>query len=741
MSEGNETCGLTIARVALDVPVDTLFDYRIEAGQQVAPGDRVRVPLGRRTAVGVVMEIGSEPAVSREKLRPLLEVLQDEARLAPDILALLRFCHRYYHHPIGQVVATALPAAARRAKPLRLEDPPRYFPTLKLMAAGAEVFPPRQVLARRLARRLLDLGCLEVTEARHLSPRWRLAMARLLALGFVECRSEPPKPPQTGNGLPLPPLTPEQGAAANQIHNHLDQYHTWLLHGVTGSGKTQVYLHLIAQVVAGGRQALMLVPEINLTPQLEERVRSTLPSARMITLHSGLPEAERTRHWLLAATGQADVVLGTRLAVFTPLPRLGLLVVDEEHDPSFKQQEGLRYSARDLAILRAHSRNVPVVLGSATPSLESYANAQAGRYRRLTLTRRAHADATLPSVRIVDVRGAADPGDLLSAPLREALAERLARGEQSLIYLNRRGFAPVLYCRACSWTSECRRCATKLVLHTADRRLRCHHCGAEAAPPARCPHCGNADLLPLGHGTQRLEAALRSAFPGIRLLRVDRDSTRRRHAWPAMRRAIHEGAVDVLVGTQMLAKGHDFSRLTLVGIVDPDAALYAADFRASERLFAQLTQVAGRAGRADRAGEVILQTRFPDHPLYKALAAHSYDAFAQATLEERRQTGFPPYAHQALLRAAAHRLEACLAFLGAAAQAAGDAGEAQKGVAVFDPVPAALPRRKGLFQAQLLVQSQSREALQRFLAGWAPRLEHLAARRVRWSLDVDPLEL
>ncbi len=737
MTEASETSGLTIARVALDVPIDTLFDYRIEAGQRVAPGDRVRVALGRRTAVGVVMETGSEPAVSRERLRPIQEVLPDEVRLASDVLAILRFCQRYYHYPIGQVVATALPAAARRAKPLRLEDPRRYFPTPRLAAAGIEVLPPRQVLARRLARRLLESGGLEAAEARRLSPRWRPAMARLLAQGLAECRSEPREPRESGNGTSLPPLTPEQATAADRIRANLDRYHTWLLHGVTGSGKTEVYLHLIAEVVAGGRQALMLVPEINLTPQLEERVRSALPGALVVTLHSGLPEAERTRHWLLAATGEADIVLGTRLAVFTPLPRLGFLVVDEEHDPSFKQQEGLRYSARDLAVLRARSRNVPVVLGSATPSLESHANALAGRYRRLTLTRRAHAEATLPSVRIVDLRGAAGPGELLSAPLREALGERLARGEQSLIYLNRRGFAPVLFCRACGWTSQCRRCAAKLVFHAADRRLRCHHCGAEAMPPARCPDCGSADLLPLGHGTQRLEGALRSAFPGIRVLRVDRDSTRRRQAWPAMRRSIHEGAVDVLVGTQMLAKGHDFSRLTLVGIVDPDAALYAADFRASERLFAQLMQVAGRAGRADRAGEVILQTRFPDHPLYRALAAHSFEAFAEAALGERREAGFPPYVHQALLRAAGHRLEACLAFLAAAAQAA---GEARKGVSVFDPVPAALPRRKGLFQAQLLVQSASREALQRFLDGWVPRLEHLAARRVRWSLDVDPLE-
>lgn len=739
MSGERQPGGTIIARVALDVPSDTLFDYRIGPGQRISPGDRVRVPLGRRTTVGVVLEVASESEVPEERLRPITEVLADEARLPPDILALLRFCHRYYHHPIGQVVATALPAGTRRARSLRLQHRRRYFPTARLASTGVEAVPARQVVARRLALRLLASGSLDEAEARRLSPRWAQAMARLLAQGLAECRTEPRRPRSASATARLLPLTEEQEAVASAIRASLDRYHTWLLHGVTGSGKTEVYLHLIADVVNAGRQALMLVPEINLTPQLEERVRACLPGASVVTLHSGLPEAERTQHWLLAATGHADIVLGTRLAVFTPLPRLGLVVVDEEHDSSFKQQEGLRYSARDLAVLRGHDRNVPVVLGSATPSLESYANALAGRYQRLTLTRRAHVEATLPQVRIVNMRSCA-AGELLSAPLKAALRERLARGEQSLVYLNRRGYAPVLFCSGCGWTSGCRRCAAKLVLHATDERLRCHHCGAETAIPARCPACGNADLLPLGHGTQRLEDALRAEFPQIRLLRVDSDTTRRRHAWQAMRRAIREGSIDVLVGTQMLAKGHDFSRLTLVGIVDPDAALFAADFRASERLFAQLMQVAGRAGRAQRPGEVILQTRFPDHPLYRALAAHSYDAFAQAALRERREAGFPPYVHQALLRTDGLRLEACLAFLGAAAHAASELKQARRGVTVFDPVPAALPRRKGLFHAQLLVQAPSREALQRFLDAWVPRLGLLSARRVRWSLDVDPLE-
>ncbi|HSO06497.1 MAG TPA: primosomal protein N', partial [Pelomicrobium sp.] len=452
--------------------------------------------------------------------------------------------------------------------------------------------------------------------------------------------------------------------------------------------------------------------------------------------HSGVAEAGRARNWLRALRGEADIVLGTRLAVFTAMPRLGLVVVDEEHDESFKQQEGLRYSARDLAVFRARRAGVPVVLGSATPSLETFVNAQRQRYRRLALPRRALGGGRLPELRIVDMRPF-PAATLISEPLRAALADRLGRAEQSLVFLNRRGYAPVLTCFACGWTSDCPRCAAKRVLHSAERRLRCHHCGSGQPVPAACPGCGNQDLRPLGHGTQRLEAVLRDIFPAARLLRVDSDTARARGAWAAMREAIHRRDVDLLLGTQMLAKGHDFPAVTLVGIVDPDGALFSADFRASERLFAQLMQVAGRAGRADMPGEVLVQTRFPHHPLFHALATHSYERFAEVLLAERRAAGFPPFVHQALLRAEAPAIDACLAFLQAAA-AAGAGIEAR--VTIYDPVPAAMPKREGKARAQLLVQSARRPSLQRFIAAWRPQLPELAGKGVRWALDVDPIE-
>jgi primosomal protein N' (replication factor Y) len=418
------------------------------------------------------------------------------------------------------------------------------------------------------------------------------------------------------------------------------------------------------------------------------------------------------------------------------VPRLGLVVVDEEHDDSFKQQDGLRYSARDLAVFRGRRAGCPVVLGSATPSLETWVNARRERYRRLPLPRRALGGGALPALRLVDMRPLRG-APLVSETLRAALAARLERGEQSLVFLNRRGYAPVLTCFACGWTSDCSRCAAKRVLHSAERRLRCHHCGASQPVPAACPECGNQDLRPLGHGTQRLETVLRELFPQARMLRVDSDTARARGAWAGMREAIHGRAVDILLGTQMLAKGHDFPGVTLVGIVDPDGALYSADFRASERLFAQLMQVAGRAGRADTPGEVLVQTRFPHHPLFHALARHSYDDYAEALLSERRIAGFPPFVHQALLRAEAPALETCLEFLAAGARAGAPLAER---VTLYDPVPAAMPKREGRARAQLLVQSARRAWLQRFLAAWHPQLAELAGRRVRWALDVDPVE-
>ena len=534
-----------------------------------------------------------------------------------------------------------------------------------------------------------------------------------------------------------PALTDEQTAALAAIDPGAG-FSVHLLHGVTGSGKTEVYLRLVEQALAAGRQALLLVPEINLTPQLEGRVRARFPEAGVVSLHSELAEAARERNWRAAFAGEASIILGTRLSIFTPLPRLGLIVIDEEHDPSFKQQDGMRYSARDVGVFRAHQLGIPILLGSATPSLESWANAQGGRYGLLTLNQRANPEATLPAVHIINTRKMALK-EGVSEPLIAAIKERLARGEQSLVFLNRRGYAPVLACPACGWISRCTRCAANMVLHLADRRLRCHHCGCEHRVPKACPTCGNQDIHPFGRGTQRLEVWLQEQFPEARILRVDRDSVKSRRQWEAMLDLIHGGQADILVGTQMLAKGHDFPKLTLVGALGADAALYAADWRAPERLFAQLMQVAGRAGRAELKGEVLIQTEYPDHPLFAALADHDFPGFAAQQLKEREQAGFPPYAFQAVLRAEAPEMTDSIAFLNSAA-ALPLIGE-HENVMIYDPVPMKLARLANLERGQLLAESCSRPALQNFLPRWREAIEGIKApSKLRWHIEVDPLE-
>jgi primosomal protein N' (replication factor Y) len=552
-------------------------------------------------------------------------------------------------------------------------------------------------------------------------------------------------PPSRRNGrasrkpepIQPPALTDEQARALAAI-NPAAGFSVHLLHGVTGSGKTEVYLRLVEQALAAGRQALLLVPEINLTPQLEGRVRARFPEAGVVSLHSELAEAARERNWRAAFAGEASIILGTRLSIFTPLPRLGLIVIDEEHDPSFKQQDGMRYSARDVGVFRAHQLGIPILLGSATPSLESWANALGGRYGLLTLNQRANPDATLPAVHILDTRKMALK-EGVSEPLIAAIKERLARGEQSLVFLNRRGYAPVLACPACGWISRCTRCAANMVLHLADRRLRCHHCGGEHRVPKACPTCGNQDIHPFGRGTQRLEVWLQEQFPEARILRVDRDSVKSRKQWETMLELIHGGQADILVGTQMLAKGHDFPKLTLVGALGADAALYAADWRAPERLFAQLMQVAGRAGRAELKGEVLIQTEYPDHPLFAALADHNFPKFAAQQLKEREQAGFPPYAFQAVLRAEAPEMVNSIAFLTAAA-ALPVVGE-HENVMIYDPVPMKLFRLASLERGQLLAESCSRPALQNFLPRWREAIEGIKApSKLRWHIEVDPLE-
>ena len=535
--------------------------------------------------------------------------------------------------------------------------------------------------------------------------------------------------------VPTHRLTQDQSAVFERVAASLGRFDAFLLHGVTGSGKTEIYLHLIARVLERGAQALVLAPEISLTPQLEQRFRQAFPEARLAVMHSGLQDIARTGAWLAAARGDAGIVLGTRLAVLAPMPRLALVLVDEEHDTSFKQQEGLRYSGRDAAVYRAKLAGCPAVLGTATPSLETWYNWQQKRYQRLELPERASPGARLPEVRTVDLRRETPEQGFAPSTLA-AIAARLSRGEQSLIFINRRGYAPVLACEACGWTAGCTRCSARMVVHSASRRLRCHHCGAEEAIPRACPTCGNVDLRPLGRGTQRVEETLGARFAGARIVRIDRDSAQRRGELSRTLERVHRGEADILVGTQLLAKGHDFPGLTFVGVLNADAALVSIDYRAAERLFAVLEQVSGRAGRRERPGEVLVQTRYPGHPLFSALARHDFSGFAQSQLDERKAAGFPPFVFEAALRAEAPKLDAALRFLREAARLA----EAPPAVRVYDPVPHVITRIAGMERAQLLMQSSSRPALQGYLSALSTALFEAAPRHLRWHLDVDPIE-
>jgi primosomal protein N' (replication factor Y) (superfamily II helicase) len=565
-------------------------------------------------------------------------------------------------------------------------------------------------------------------------------LRRLDATQLARRLKRAPAPPSGLAGPPLRELTPEQDSALQALEALPPG--PVLLHGVTGSGKTELYLRAAARALDAGRQALVLVPEINLTPQLEARFAERFPGRVLVAQHSGLTPPQRLRHWLAAHAGTADLVLGTRLSVFTPLPRLGLIVVDEEHDPSFKQQDGARYSARDLAVYRGRLEGVPVILGSATPSLETWQRAQDGRYACLTLAERVGGGA-LPRVRIFDMNRL--PPDragttVLAPPLLAAIEQRIARGEQSLLLLNRRGYAPVLHCGACGWKSGCPHCSAWRVFHKLDRTLRCHHCGFTERVPRACPDCGNLDISPVGRGTEKLEEQIAALLPGARIARIDADSTRLKGALEQQLAAVHAGEVDVLVGTQMVAKGHDFRRMTLVAAVNPDGALFASDFRAPERMFSLLMQAGGRAGRdaqqAD-ASEMWVQTWHPTHPLYASLARHDYAAFAASQLDERRAVGLPPFSFLALLRAEAKDAEIARAFLQDAAAVPG-----AEGLSCYEPVPPPVAKVAGVERLQLLVESSSRPVLQQWLAAWVPQLHALKARHkgvIRWAVDVDPL--
>ncbi|MGA9164946.1 MAG: primosomal protein N' [Thiobacillus sp.] len=714
-----------ILQVALDTPLQRLFDYRLPDGLgPVQAGSLVEVPFGRTHQIGVVWGETSDSAVDSGKLRDIIRVLDDRPALSPDILRLAQFCADYYHYALGAILLATLPPRLKNATPF-VADTPWLIAT----AAGHIAEPPSRARAQRALLDSLKIAP-QSRDALRAAKQGRHAAA-LVENGWATWSRLPPASANMTATAPAQRATPEQQAALDTLLPALAQFGVHLVHGVTGSGKTELYLRLIDAVLAQGRQALVLIPEISLTPQLEQHFRRRFPGRRIATLHSGLSEGARTENWLAAP--DCDLLLGTRLAVFAPLPRLGLIVVDEEHDLSFKQQDGLRYSARDVAIARGQQAGVPVVLGSATPSLESYAQALSGRYQLIELKQRAISQAQLPAIELVDLRHIpVDNG--LTRPALQALTDTLARGEQSLVFLNRRGYAPALYCPSCAWVSPCPRCSARLVLHQSARRLKCHHCGYEARIPADCPSCGNPDLKPLGQGTQRLEETLAALLPAARIRRIDRDSMRPR-AWAELGEAVHGGEIDILVGTQMLAKGHDFPNMTLALILDTDGALYSPDFRATERLFAQLMQVAGRAGRADKPGRVLIQTAFPDHPLFRYLQRHDYSGYARALLAERKQLDLPPLTRQVLLRAEAPTMAAALAFLQQAARTA----PVHPQVSIFTAVPAPMARVANLERAQLLIQSASRQALQACVRDWRPQLETIKPRVARWSLDVDPL--
>ena len=674
----------TFAQVIVDLPGVAALDYSLPSDVAVhaSIGVRCVVPLGRNTRVGIVVGF-DQPVIDVSKIKPIRRALTEIEALNQHWLQLTRFAADYYQHAWGEVALPALPRALRGVPGVRYA----------------------QTLARLRAQK---------------SPRWAEQDAQKLV------------------------HTAQQLGAIDAVATS-EGYAPHLLFGVTGSGKTEVYLSAIARRLAADptAQALLLVPEINLTPQLESSLRTRFPNENVVALHSNLADAERAAAWLAAHERRARIVVGTRLAVFSSVPHLSIIVIDEEHDPSYKAGEGVRYSARDLAVKRAQLLDIPIVLGSATPSIESWAQARAGRYRLLQLTERVgagNASRPRPALELIDAR-VQKPHNGLSAPIAQALTDTLDRGEQSLVFLNRRGYAPVVTCESCGWLSKCPHCSTFAVFHKADRSLRCHHCGYTASVPRACPTCGNQNLKAVGQGTQRIEETLRALLPTAQIARIDRDSTRKRHAAKEALDAVHAGEVDVLVGTQMIAKGHDFQRVSLVVVLNPDGQLASHDFRAPERLFSTLMQVSGRAGRAGLPSRVLVQTRFPAHPLFSALARHDYSQFAEAQLAERQAARMPPSTHQALMTAEARTLQSALEFLRAAReQALQQFTVAASHVRLFDPVPMSLQRLAGVSRAQLLIEADHRAQLHTLLSGWLAALREKRTP-LRWNIEVDPLEL
>jgi len=729
----------TYFRIAIPTPLRRHFDYLAPANfepKSVVAGVRIKVPFGRQTLVGILLEVLHETDVPAQKLKPIIEILDKHPVFDAELLQLLRWCSLYYHHPIGEVMQNALPVKLRQGASTHIKGIRRW----QLTPEGEQVNPndlkraAKQIsLIGDLKKHPLGLFDSQLTEE-HVG--WRPVMKRLQEKGWVQSFEE--------NSLPAAkPITAahtlnhdQQHAIDRIIEQKNKGFHAYVLEGVTGSGKTEVYLQVIEDIIKQGKQALVLVPEIGLTPQLLDRFLQRL-DGRIAIMHSGLNDEERLQAWLHTQAGSADVIIGTRSAVFSPLLRPGIIIIDEEHDLSFKQQDGFRYSARDLAVKRARDLNIPIILGSATPSLETLYNALQGRYETLLLPERA-GNAKPPEIRLLDVRSQKMEHGL-SAQLLHKMKEHLERDSQVLLFLNRRGFAPVLMCHECGWHALCPRCDAHMTLHQSSSSLRCHHCGTEQYKPKACPKCQSDDLLQMGFGTERIEHALTELFPQYQVIRIDRDSTRRKGSMQKLLKEINNGKRQILIGTQMLAKGHHFPNVTLVSMLNADHGLYSSDFRASERMGQLILQVAGRAGREEKEGEVLIQTHHADHPLFKPLLKHDYPGFAKALIEERQQTELPPFTRLALLRAEAVDQQSPMIFL---EQARLLLEQAKQDVILMGPFPALMERRAGRYRAQLLIQANNRKQLQTLFASSITQIEnHKTAKKVRWSIDIDPMDL
>jgi primosomal protein N' (replication factor Y) len=734
-----------ILQVALDAPLRRVFDYRPPAapeGQENAaprPGVRVDVPFGRRRLIGILVAVIEDSAVPQDKLRQAVAILDQEPVFDAVTFHLLQWAAGYYHHPIGEVFAAALPASLRAGQGTR-----STLRAWSLTPSGrVELQSPARHRGPQLRALLAWLGEPGRAPGDALPRPFKAAQLRTLAAhGWIEDAPLAAKMPSCAPTGLAPVLSTAQADVLGQIAATLGQFAAHLLYGVTGSGKTEVYLRVIAMVIGQGGQALVLVPEIALTPQLVARFEERF-GAGIAVLHSGLAGMERRDAWRAAHSGAAKIVIGTRSAIFTSLPHLALIIVDEEHDASYKQQEGFRYSARDLAVLRAQRAGVPIVLGSATPSLESMENAAQGRYTKLLLPQRAGA-AQPPRMTLIDLqKHASEQG--LSEPVLQSIGRHLSSGGQVIVFLNRRGYAPTLFCAQCGWVAPCAHCDARMTLHLRAAELRCHHCGARSAVPSRCAQC-SLPLSPLGQGTERVEETLTRLFPNAPLVRLDRDTASPRGGLEAVLAEVRSGAARILVGTQMLTKGHHFPDVSLVVILDADQGLFATDYRATERLAQTIIQVSGRAGRESRPGEVLIQSAFPDHPLLRRLIEAGYDGFAASALEERREASWPPYSRLALLRAEARQTARLEEFLRAAAGRAAALGANESpvagGIRVLGPASALIARRADHYRAHLLIESADRGALHRFLARWVVEIEALElASSMRWSLDVDPLEV